>query len=136
MTTPREFRGLTKSWDVVAEAYTEPFWAYGYYSYDGSNHWITNNKPQKQASIVALESVGQWTGEVDKSGVKIWEDDIYKDAQGIVYRVQMKVDGWGLFPVKEDSPVRSLYWRNICVHNRGEVIGSIHTTPEKLEVQE
>ena len=72
-------------------------------------------------------------GLCDKNGKEIWEDDLYKTPDGIVYRIQMAVDGWGLFSKTEKGAVKSLYWENVCTHTQGEVIGNIHENPELLE---
>lgn len=77
--------------------------------------------------------VEQFTGLCDKNGKEIYDDDLYKAADGIVYRVQMKVDGWGLFGSGKKGPVRSLYWINVCDATRGEVIGNIHEHPNLME---
>ncbi len=66
-------------------------------------------------------------------GQEIFQDDLYKDIDGLLFRVRMKCDGWGLFPVAPGTPVRSLYWHNICVKTWGEVIGNIHEHPELLK---
>jgi len=75
----------------------------------------------------------QYTGDKDKNGVEIYHDDLYKARNSIVYRVEMKVDGWGLFSGNSKCGVPSLYWMNICEKTNGEVIGNIHQNPELLE---
>jgi hypothetical protein len=101
----------------------------------------TLDEPEYQYSKPV--DVEQYTGLRDSKrteefpeGQKIWDGDLYRDKHGTIFKVQMKCDGWGLFPVKKDAPVRSLYWWNVCIHDAGEVIGSIHTHPELLEVKE
>lgn len=119
-------------------------WVYGWYVFDKrySKHYIYKVGFGNVGAIcevmlrfeVIPETVGQETGLLDKNGKEIYgEGDIYKDAEGTISVVKMAVDGWALFPVKKGTPVRSLYWHNICDKTKGEVIGNIHENPELLE---
>lgn len=79
---------------------------------------------------VIPESVGQSTGLLDKEGVEIWQDSIFRRDDGKVGRVvwfnAMWVVGYGKEGIVELHFDAGL----------GEVIGDIHTTPEKLEKTE
>ncbi len=76
-----------------------------------------------------------WTREYMPSawyGKEIYDGDKYKDADGIISVVKMAVDGWALFPIEKGTPVRNLYWHNVCITTQGKVIGTIHD-PEPKE---
>ena len=82
----------------------------------------------------------QFTGLHDKKrtdeypiGQEIFDNDIYKDVEGIISVVKMAVDGWALFPVEKGTPVQNLYWHNVCNKTNGEVIGNRHSNPELIE---
>lgn len=74
----------------------------------------------------------QYTGVNDKNGKEIYKGDIYKDAKGIISKVEAAVDGWALFPISRKAAIRNLHWRNVYEGTRGEVIGNIHDNPELL----
>jgi len=77
--------------------------------------------------------IEQFTGLCDKNGKEIYEGDKYKDAEGIVSKVEWGLGEWSLFPIDKKAPIRSLYWRNICEKTQGEIIGNRHQNPELLK---
>lgn len=128
-----KFRGLDK---------TRKEWVYGYYYAFGDNHYIIEpGKPgiPDQYIEVIPESVGQWTGLVDKNGREIFEGDI----------LQSEYTNFG----DEGPRCHPVVWRNGCWdfdhnitgcckpwrsnlhgHRNSEiVIGDVFTTPHLLD---
>lgn len=70
---------------------------------------------------VIPETVGQFTGLLDKNGKKIFEGDIMRNAGNVV---EFCSDG---FCINGDSPLA--FW------TKTEIIGNIHDNPEVLEVK-
>lgn len=92
--------------------------------------------------MVIAETVGQYTGLIDKNGKKIFEGDIVKvnddyDSYGLmageVREVWFNFGGYRLKPKYESSILRGDrgYW--VECGNDFEVIGNIHDNPELLE---
>jgi len=124
-----QFRGKRKDNGEWAEGYFFQIWERTYIL------WGTTDIPN--IIEVIPKSVGQATGLKDKNGKEIYgEGDIYKDANGTISVVKMAVDGWALFPTKKGTPVRNLYWHNVCDKTKGEIIGNVHDNPELLEVKQ
>ncbi len=82
--------------------------------------------PIFEASYVLM----QWTGLKDKNGVDIYEDDIVKNKQGIVYPVKW-IDG-GLIAYRDSGD-----WSFLAYEGRidFEVIGNIYENPELLKAE-
>ena len=90
--------------------------------------WGTTNGIPNMVKVIP-ESVGQFTGMVDKKGVKIFEDDILQGAynnefsKGEIrnYHVRWGVDSWHIMHTRFSMQELFIY----CNKNV-EVIGNIH----------
>lgn len=59
-------------------------------------HWVENEEYYMTSEVI-LETVGQFTGLLDKNGNKIFIDDLYKDEEGDLWKViQMKCGRYAL----------------------------------------
>ena len=115
-------------------------WVYGYYCKSVEERLVTDLICDEKGMdwIVDTETVGEWTGLVDRNGVKIFEGDIIAcrhwstdrtgEAKSSVFFTGRVHYSYGDFYLSGWS--RSEYLRDF---GDREVIGNIHDNPELLE---
>jgi uncharacterized phage protein (TIGR01671 family) len=101
-------------------------WVYGYYVVQNGSHQIYFDVPGSEWNIWNVDhaTVGQYIGETDKNGVKIFEGDrVLTDEAGWIGHVTF---GGGEFYVtdKHGGYARCCNWSDY------EVLGTIHDAPE------
>ena len=120
-------------------------WVYGFLAED---YYINDVNSEDFPSIeIAPETVGQFTGLLDKNGKEIWEGDIFKEDNSGIVRSVFRVPGGLAF---EDNPVSFGYDHRVPVYPYSsiaemqnvswlsqccEVIGNIHDNPELLNTK-
>lgn len=130
-------------------------WVYGYYriffnSANGTeNHFIANDYSETEQ--VVPETVGQFTGLIDKNGKEIYEGDIVKifashnSWSEDVFKIEFMLGGFSIIPPQGFAPCTIGKYFNDAVDNNVfeswadcngsvfEVIGNIHDNPELLK---
>lgn len=120
-------------------------WVYGYYAKSGDDHFILlDTDSENNFSIVAPQTVGQYTGLKDQNGTRIFEGDIIRCSLfgGREYETKNYEIGYddknSMFLARHG--VEKIIIPNLdlpfCKGNTVEVIGNIHDNPELLEVEE
>lgn len=87
---------------------------------------------------VMPETLCQYTGLLDKSGKRIWENDIVKTSKfGVDNGKGQNFAGFDVFSVRYDAGEFALFnhWRRFNLRNdkNYEVIGNVFDSPELLE---
>ena len=97
---------------------------------------LVNDKDSYDECEVDPETVGQFTGLMDKNGKEIYEGDIVKWSNGMLYAVKFW-DGMFYASIEECNegilggfPLHRLIKYE---DGRGEIVGNIHDNPELLK---
>lgn len=113
-------------------------WAYGYYwaMIKGGKavHALRLADLTEPHAIVDPETVGQYTGFVDKNGRKIFEGDLcrfYNGEEYSIYQIAWKDNGWHVFMQEEYITSPDVLDKSFC--ERAEVIGNIYDNPELVK---
>jgi uncharacterized phage protein (TIGR01671 family) len=116
-------------------------WTYGYYMYDLWNDYkyYIIGADKGYAYKVIPETVGQYTGQLDKNGRKVFERDILKHTPrpncDIYYKVFWFQECFRFSLVQWSTHSVSLYkhFNDVDVEYSCEVIGNIYDNPSLLE---
>ena len=100
-------------------------WVYGYFTRRGMGETIIWERGT--GIPVYSDTIGQYTGELDRNGVKIFEGDVIKFKRDGKEMIDVVVFKPPMF-----SPSRSMRWSL----DRDEVIGNIYDNPELLASME
>lgn len=111
-------------------------WLYGYLVKGNYNtgFGIIEDNIDTGLQYVEEETIGQFTGLIDKNGEKVFEGDILVFCKGATYPYKIEWDcmGWKLYRsdgkrIKEQFECNEAHYVNIS-----EVIGNIHDNKELL----
>ena len=117
-------------------------WIDGWYlEIDGISYILPIDGHLRDVVEVDLSTVGQYTGLIDKHGVKIFEGDIIKQ---INFYDHLKIQGQVVYGkaaqyivrhtyTKQENPYKNGKTKAFAVSTRCEVIGNIHDNPELME---
>ena len=101
---------------------------------DRSSPWAIDRPPNDpddsgEVCFVNGNTVGQFTGLTDKNGMRIFEGDIIKTAEGEIYEVDFRKGCWA--GVRSEDEWEFL----MTIANRSLIIGNTRDNPELLEVK-
>lgn len=113
----------------TAMAYKES-WCYGVPYVDCDGDYVLAN--EGGGAVVIPQTVGQYTGLIDRNGKRIFEGDIIKGKEKATYAVGYS-DATAGFYAKATSPQKMLPCMTIGTMKYYAVIGNIHDNPELLE---
>lgn len=114
-------------------------WVYGdYHRRAGNVHTIIEMKPDKygkvfyEVSQIDPNTLGQFTGLLDKNGTEIYEEDIIALGHKRNCKASVVWIDAG-FARKSANPLDDAYYLTGADMERYEVIGNIHDNPELLK---
>lgn len=123
-------------------------WFYGDFQYhNGMNphkgyiqhripHPVKELNPTCHLYPVDVETIGQFTGLLDKNGKKIFEGDILKCAHCGEIRSAIFDERMAAFEFNSKDPVDNPDGSCLCAdHDAYKIIGNIYDNPELLEVE-
>lgn len=90
---------------------------------DNLRHLIICNEEMSQQYPVDPQTVGQFTGILDK---EIYEGDRVKEEDGLIYEVQWHECEWMLFRRSTTDPKTHWYRHSLRPYQKLEVIGNIY----------
>lgn len=97
---------------------------------DGDDYWMVGYKENKVVTSYNHKQIlMQYTGNTDKNGKEIYEDDLVAEEHGRIYRVVFKGDCWRCEPISRGS-------KNRWLSDYLKIIGNIYENPELLERSE
>lgn len=108
-------------------------WMYGCYctkGYGGASFDCIEPKNDEEAYYtwkVIPQTVGQFTGLVDKNGKRIFEGDIVSDG-AVMYTVEFHSSAWFKRFAKDKSAYSRLHYNANCL----EIIGDIFESPDLI----
>ena len=134
------FRGKATNRDpnhIYRTNYKNGDWVYGLVS-DFENYRgfsVMTNTDGVSDIDVDKNTIGQYTGLIDRNGKKIFEGDIVKTKTcrlcEVYWFYSPNMSGWDLKPVEFKNPAPTTY--DLFKSDNLEVVGNIYDNPELLE---
>lgn len=110
-------------------------WYYGGYAEDcGHNHVILPQDNWSKGGVVDKDTIGQFTGKIDKNKKEIFSGDLLKDQDGVVYEIWYSEETAAFMaemvkPANDMVDILGGYDTERCF----EVIGNIYDNTDLLE---